>query len=106
MRMQPAVTFRGLLAALRLCPHLDTLRIFMDAVNVDIDPTTESFQNTTLQKLDLTQSDVANVEDVARIIFSILPGVDRVSTPQHHWNTSVVSKKWDEVNGHLEKLKS
>jgi len=40
----PDVTFHGLFAVLRLCPRLQTLQIFVDAVYIDIDPTTESFQ--------------------------------------------------------------
>ncbi|KAG2035834.1 hypothetical protein BDR03DRAFT_961689, partial [Suillus americanus] len=38
-----AITFRGLFAALRQCPHLYELSLLIDAVNIDIDPTTESF---------------------------------------------------------------
>lgn len=103
----PAVTFRGLFAALPLCPHLHTLRILMDAVNIDINPSAETFQHTTLQKLDLTQSDVADAEVVARIIFFVLPRVDRILTRRDHWNASIVfQREWDEVNKHLDYLKS
>ncbi|KAG2036057.1 hypothetical protein BDR03DRAFT_921945 [Suillus americanus] len=106
-QMPPAITFRGLFAALPLCPHLHTLRILMDAVNIDIDPAAETFQHTTLQKLDLTQSDVADAEIVARIIFFVLPCVDRILTRRDHWNASMVfQKEWDEVNKHLDYLKS
>ncbi|KAG1733809.1 hypothetical protein EDB19DRAFT_1191312 [Suillus lakei] len=54
LQVPPAVTFRGLFAALRLCPHLHRLEIFMDAVNIDIDPEAESFQHAALQSLDMT----------------------------------------------------
>jgi hypothetical protein len=56
--LQSTITFRGLFAALRLCPHLCTLWLSMDAVNIDIDLEAESFQHP---------------EVVARIIFSMLP---------------------------------
>ncbi|KIK36793.1 hypothetical protein CY34DRAFT_16145 [Suillus luteus UH-Slu-Lm8-n1] len=106
-QMPPEITFRGLFTALRLCPHLHTLRILMDAVNIDIDPAAEQFQHTTLQKLDLIQSDVADAEAVARIIFSILPCIDRILTQRDHWDDSLVSQKgWDEVNRCLDYLRS
>jgi hypothetical protein len=79
----------------------------MDAVNIDINPSAETFQHTTLQKLDLTQSDVADAEVVARIIFFVLPRVDRILTRRDHWNASIVfQREWDEVNKHLDYLKS
>ncbi|OJA11448.1 hypothetical protein AZE42_08842 [Rhizopogon vesiculosus] len=74
------VTFRGLFAALRRCPHLHTLALPIDAVNIDVDPEVESFQHTSLRYLDVSDSDVTDPEAVARIIFSMLPyikdGVD------------------------------
>ncbi|KAG1727398.1 hypothetical protein EDB19DRAFT_1643054 [Suillus lakei] len=86
------VTHRGLFAALRRCPHLHTLFISLNAVNVDIDPSAESFQHTTLRQLGLkTLSRVTDAEAVARIIFSMLPCVDEVITPG-----------WQKVNLHLE----
>jgi len=45
-RYHPIVTtFCRLFAGLRLCPHLHALRVFMDAVNVDIDPKAGSFHH-------------------------------------------------------------
>ncbi|KAG1839282.1 hypothetical protein C8R48DRAFT_782131 [Suillus tomentosus] len=106
-KMPPTVTFRGLLAALRLCPHLHTLHILMDAVNIDIDPAAESFQHTTLHNLDLSQSDIEDAETVARIIFSVFPCIDRIPTQRDCWNAPVgFYKKWAEVNKHLGYLKS
>jgi hypothetical protein len=49
----------------------------MDIVNIDVDPDTESFQPTALQQLILNPSDLAEGEIVARIIFSMLPCIDR-----------------------------
>ncbi|KAG2750219.1 hypothetical protein P692DRAFT_20873173 [Suillus brevipes Sb2] len=106
-QMLPEITFRGLFTALRLCPHLHTLRILMDAVNIDIDPAAETFQHTTLQKLDLIQSDVADAEAVARIIFSVLPCINQILTRRDHWDDRLVfQKEWDEVNRRLDYLKS
>ncbi|KAG2151299.1 hypothetical protein DEU56DRAFT_544628 [Suillus clintonianus] len=102
--MPPAITFRGLFAALRLCPHLHKLGILMDAVNIDIDPKDESFQHTTLQTLDVTHSEIADAEAVARIIFSTLPCVHRIMQ-QHNGDAGMRFRKlWDEVNGHLKVL--
>ncbi|KAG2028300.1 hypothetical protein BDR03DRAFT_1019994 [Suillus americanus] len=77
----PTVTFRGLSAALRQCPRLHTLDIPLNAVNIDIDPTVESFQHTSLQCLNLTSSHISDAEAVACVIFSMLPSVDRVLPP-------------------------
>ncbi|KAG2119628.1 uncharacterized protein F5147DRAFT_832332 [Suillus discolor] len=105
-QMPPTVTFRGLFAALRLCPHLHTLHILMDTVNIDIDPAAESFQHTTLQKLDLCQSDIKDAETVARIIYSVLPCIDRIPTQRVCWAAPVAFyKEWAEVNKHLGYLK-
>ncbi|KAG1733816.1 hypothetical protein EDB19DRAFT_1999890 [Suillus lakei] len=101
-QMIPAVTFRGLFAALRLCPHLLRLEIFMDAANIDIDPKAESFQHAALQNLDVTLSVVADAEAVARIIFSMLPCVNYVS--QRHDFHAAMRKLWADVNGHLRVL--
>jgi hypothetical protein len=65
-----AITFRGLFAALRQCPHLHRLDILIDAVNIVIDPTTESFQYTSLQEWNVQSAQVMYAEVVARIIFS------------------------------------
>ncbi|KAG1875941.1 hypothetical protein C8R48DRAFT_759391 [Suillus tomentosus] len=99
----PAVTFRGLFAALRLCPHLQKLRIPIDTEHIDIDPTTESFQHTSLQSLDLDSPDVVDVEAVARTIFSMLPCIHQVNQVlggRHCW------KNWQKVNKRLETFKS
>ncbi|KAJ8591714.1 hypothetical protein M405DRAFT_95226 [Rhizopogon salebrosus TDB-379] len=73
-----AVTLQGLFSALRLCPHLHTLRVPVDAVDIDIDPNAESFQHTSLQTLHVCRSHIADADAVARIISSILPGITNV----------------------------
>ncbi|KAG1873192.1 hypothetical protein F4604DRAFT_778583 [Suillus subluteus] len=95
----PTVTFRGLFAALRRCPRLHMLDIPLDAV--DIDPTAESFQHTSLQHLNLTSSDISDAKAVARIIFSVLPSVDRV-VPLHKRSSGVCL----EVQTHLESFRA
>ncbi|KAG0694957.1 hypothetical protein DFH29DRAFT_295466 [Suillus ampliporus] len=72
----PTAIFHGLFAALRLCPHLHTLHVSVDAVNFDIDPEAESFQHTSLLNFDVCPSDVADAEVVARFM---LPRVNQVS---------------------------
>jgi hypothetical protein len=89
----PTATFRGLFAALRLCPHLHNLRIYIDAVNIDIDPEAQSFQHTSLRTLNVGSSRVEDPGAVARIIFSMLPCVSEVG----HRGSSL----WDEVNRQL-----
>ncbi|KAG2052527.1 hypothetical protein BDR06DRAFT_957523 [Suillus hirtellus] len=74
----PAVTFHGLFTALHQCPRLHTLDIPLDAIDIDIDPTAEPFLHTSLQNLNLTSSTLSDAEAVARIIFSVLPAVDRI----------------------------
>ncbi|OJA13276.1 hypothetical protein AZE42_05020 [Rhizopogon vesiculosus] len=93
----PLVTFRGLFAALRLCPHLDTFAAEIDAVNIDVDPEAESFQHTSLRTLDLSYSDVEDPQAVARIIFSMLPCISEVL----HWDIL----EWDQVDSELESLR-
>ncbi|KAG0694959.1 hypothetical protein DFH29DRAFT_1072659 [Suillus ampliporus] len=93
----PTVTFHGLFAALRLCPHLHTLHISMDTVNIDIDPTAESFQHA-LKTLDLTSSDAADVEAVAHIISSMLPFVNHVKPLR----SGRLPPVWQDVNRCLE----
>ncbi|KAJ8591438.1 hypothetical protein M405DRAFT_932123 [Rhizopogon salebrosus TDB-379] len=88
----PLVTFRGLFTALRLCPHLHNLRLSIDVRNIDIDPEAESFQHTSLQRLNIRSTYVESPEDVACIIFSMLPRVSRVTT--HHSER----KGWAKVN--------
>ncbi|KAG2344159.1 hypothetical protein BDR05DRAFT_999319 [Suillus weaverae] len=102
-RNTPIVTFCGLFTALRLCPHLHTLGISIDAVNIDIDPTVESFQHTTLQTLDLTESRVSDAKAVARIISSMLPCVDRISRLPYGGD---LPRAWNTVNRHLKSFKS
>ncbi|KAG1750769.1 hypothetical protein EDB19DRAFT_1904167 [Suillus lakei] len=94
----PAVTFRGLFAALRLCPHLQTLQLHIDAVNIDIDPDNESFQHTSLQSLNVGYSDIEDAEAAARIIFSMLPCVDQVGHAA--W------QEWHDVNEFLKSFRS
>jgi len=50
----------------------------MDAVNVDIDPSAESFQHTSLRSLDVCNLPIGDPETVARIIFSALPCIDGI----------------------------
>jgi hypothetical protein len=94
------VTFRGLFAALRRCPHLHTLVLSIDAVNIDVDPEVESFQHTSLRCLDVSDSDITDPEAVARIIFSMLPyiedGVDFDNAGDSR------AKLWYEVNDFLD----
>ncbi|KAG2354971.1 hypothetical protein BDR07DRAFT_1613945 [Suillus spraguei] len=92
-RRSPKVTFGGLSAALRQCPHLHTLCIGVDVVNIDIDPKAESFQHTSLQNMGVCTSPVADAEAVARIIFAMLPNVH-------------LADSWGDVNTHLKSLKA
>lgn len=105
METVPTVTFRGLFTALSRCPNLLRLNMSMDVAGIDIDPTAESFQHTTLESLKLTRSRVADAEAVARILFSMLPRVDKVTDRWDPWNTEIsFQKHWDEVNRHLDLL--
>lgn len=100
---QATVTFRGLLAALRQCPHLVELRMLIDAVNIDVDFTAESLWHTSLQLLDVRSSEVVDTEAVAHVIFSMLPCVDKIChspMDSNHANT------WREVQDHLKHLRS
>ncbi|OAX35890.1 hypothetical protein K503DRAFT_784748 [Rhizopogon vinicolor AM-OR11-026] len=95
---QPTVTLHGLFAALRLCPHLHTLHVYMDAARIDIDPEADSFQHPSLHTLDLGASLMVDAATVARIIFSMLPHVNKVM-----YNKSVGgSSAWGRVNRHLQ----
>jgi len=69
------VTFRGLFAALRLCPHLFHLSLDMDATNIDIDIECETFQHTSLKYLDVGSSIAEDPEAIIRIISTMLPSV-------------------------------
>lgn len=73
----------------------------MDTVNIDVDPDTESFQHTALQQLILTRSGLADGKAVARIIFSMLPYVDRVL-----YSAFAGFCLWHEVNQHLQSFQS
>ncbi|KAG2029867.1 hypothetical protein BDR03DRAFT_261822 [Suillus americanus] len=97
------VTFRGLFTALRLCPHLQFLQVSVDARNIDIEPEAESFQHTSLKNLIVGSSELegVNVEAVARIIFFMLPAVDRVICAD-----GSVPRVWKDVNRHLELLRN
>ncbi|KAG0694971.1 hypothetical protein DFH29DRAFT_295970 [Suillus ampliporus] len=97
------ITFRGLLAGLRQCPHLHTLHILMDAMNVDLDPKAESFQHASLQTLDVRSSHTTDSEAVAHIILSMLPCVKSVI---HSYSGRYVRYAWYEVNRRLESFKS
>jgi hypothetical protein len=92
------ITFRGLFTALRLCPHLHTLRVLIDPADTDIGP--NKIQHTSLKTVDFdTSSTIVNIADVSRIIFNALPCVDQVNRFTRR------TKEWDEVNRHLKYLK-
>jgi hypothetical protein len=94
----PTVTFRGLIAALRQCSHLHTLRVLVDAVNINSDSRVELFQHTSLQALDVGSSRADDAEAIARIISSVLPRVHWVNY-QLDGGSHLV---WEEVNRRLE----
>lgn len=106
LRTVPTVTFRGLFTALHQCPNLLSLDLSVDAVKIDIDPTAESFQHTTLESLNLTRSPVVDAEAVARILFSMLPRIDEVSEVQRDpcETRNFGNWRWHEVNRHLDLL--
>ncbi|KAG1802542.1 uncharacterized protein BJ212DRAFT_1397295 [Suillus subaureus] len=100
--IRPSITFRGLFTALRQCPQLESLRVLIDTVNIDIDPNAEPIQHTSLRTLDLEtfESPIGNAEVLARIIFKWLPCVDQVNKVADDW------EPWDEVNMHLVSLRA
>jgi len=84
------VTFRGLFAALRMCPHLNTLQISMDARKIDIDVEAEPFQHASLQNFIVCDSYIQDPYTVARIIFSMFPSINVIyhySNNPDPWNT-------------------
>ncbi|KAG1729791.1 hypothetical protein EDB19DRAFT_1742445 [Suillus lakei] len=94
-----SVTFSGLFTALRLCPHLHTLRVLIDPTNTKIGP--KEIRHTSLKTVDFdTLSPITSTAAVARIIFNALPCVDQVNRFTMH------TKEWDEVNTHLKSLKA
>ncbi|KAG1733794.1 hypothetical protein EDB19DRAFT_1190052 [Suillus lakei] len=99
----PTITFRGLFAALRRCPPC--ICWTYHAVNIDIDPTAESFQHTSLQHLNLTSSGITGAEAVAHIIVSVLPSVDRVILPANQ-RSERPSDVCLEVQRHLESFRA
>ncbi|KAG1851813.1 hypothetical protein C8R48DRAFT_361062 [Suillus tomentosus] len=89
------VSLRGLFTALTLCPQLHTLRILINLATIDVDPDAEPIQHTslrTLELLDISQSQIADAEALARVISAWLPCVDKVES---------IGSTWDEVNKHL-----
>lgn len=99
------ITFRGLFAALRQCPHLYELSLLIDAVNIDIEPTTESFRHTSLQVLNVQSARVMDVEAVTRIIFSMLPCIDKIYHKFEGMDVSVGSPyAWPNVQSRLQSL--
>ncbi|KAG2137851.1 uncharacterized protein EDB93DRAFT_752308 [Suillus bovinus] len=96
------LTFRGLFAALRLCPNLQDLQVSIDARNIDIEPEAESFQHTSLKNLIVgsCELEAVDVEAVARIVFCMLPAVDQVMCA-----SGSVPQLWHKVNRHLEFLR-
>jgi hypothetical protein len=99
-RRQPSVTFGGLSAALRLCLHLHTLYLAVDAVNIDIDPEAEQFQRTSLKSLYLLFSPIEDAKVVARVVSLMFPFVDEVVA-----NTEVIPT-WIAVNDYLRSSKT
>ncbi|KAG1763395.1 hypothetical protein EDD22DRAFT_969449 [Suillus occidentalis] len=98
-----SVTFRGLFTALSQSPQLESLRLSIDTVNIDIDLHAEPIPNTTLRALDLETSEfhIENAEVIARIIFTWFPCVEQVSKIPH-----TDSEPWDKVNMHLISLRT
>ncbi|KAG0696277.1 hypothetical protein DFH29DRAFT_1082984 [Suillus ampliporus] len=101
----PTVTFRGLFAALRQCPHFRFLALPIDAVNIDIDPKSESFQHHSLQFLEVGLSDVADAQAVACIIHSMLPCVNSGQV-RYPMGPGYETSPWYEVNRLLKSFKS
>lgn len=102
-RAIPTVTFHGLFTALHRCPRLHTLDIPLDAVNINIDPTAEPFLHTSLRNLNLTSSALSDAEAIARIIFSVLPSVDRIFPVEYERPSAGVCF---EVQRHLESFRA
>ncbi|KAG1842707.1 hypothetical protein C8R48DRAFT_785981, partial [Suillus tomentosus] len=97
-RPSPAIlTFRGLFAALRICPQLQDLQVSVDTRNI------ESFQHTSLKILtmDSCELEAVNVEAVARIIYSTLPAVSHVK-----WSNGGIPRLWSSVNKHIDMLRN
>jgi hypothetical protein len=99
-RLPPLVTFSGLFAALRTCPHLRTLKLPVDAVNIDIDPDAESFRHNSLQTLDVCNSSVQDPYTVARIVSSMLPSIEFIVSCY----SNLVFNPWHQVNNFLEEF--
>ncbi|OAX38989.1 hypothetical protein K503DRAFT_769909 [Rhizopogon vinicolor AM-OR11-026] len=89
---RPPVTFRGLFAALRHCPHLEYPQVYINAVNVDIDPEAESFRYTYLAELDVCSARIRNIDAVTRIVYSMLPRIAHVGPDR------IRLLGWKEVN--------
>lgn len=100
---QATVTFRGLLATLHQCPHLEELRMLIDTVNIDVDPAVESLRHTSLQLLDVRSAEVLDTKAVARIILSIFPRVDNI---YHSPLDSNHANMWHEVRNYLQHFRS
>lgn len=98
------ITFRGLFAALRQCPHLHRLNLLIDAVNIDVDPMTESFRHTSLQEWNVQSAQVMDVEAVTRITFSMLPCVDTIYHKTMSTSRSPPYYAWPDVNRRLRSL--
>ncbi|OAX35892.1 hypothetical protein K503DRAFT_722293 [Rhizopogon vinicolor AM-OR11-026] len=100
----PTLTFRGLFAALRLCPHLHTLQVSVNSVNIDVDREAESFQHPSLQNLHLCSSRIKSAKisnDIALLVFSRLPRVCEVRCECTSGGWSL----WAKVNRRLSSLK-
>ncbi|KAG1884682.1 hypothetical protein F4604DRAFT_184360 [Suillus subluteus] len=97
----PFVTFRGLFTAIRQRPQLESLRLYIDTLNIDIDPDAEPIQHS-LQTLHMETPGayLVNAEVLARIIFKWLPCVDQVNKVVCGWGA------WNEVNKHLVSLRT
>jgi hypothetical protein len=93
----PIVTFGGLFAGVRLYPNLHTLCLDMDAINIDIDPETESFQHASLRRLNIGTSVAENAGVLAHIILAMLPCIEDI---EHHSRRS--GPVWEEVSRIIE----
>ncbi|OJA18732.1 hypothetical protein AZE42_11126 [Rhizopogon vesiculosus] len=102
----PTLTFLGLFPALRICPHLHTLQVSVNAnaVSIDVDCEVESFQHPSLQNLHLGSSPMKNAKAskaIALLIFSRLPRVCEVT----YERTSDKRPSWAKVNKRLSSLR-
>ncbi|KAG2053276.1 hypothetical protein BDR06DRAFT_956851 [Suillus hirtellus] len=92
------ISLRELFTALSPCPELHTLQVPINLATINIDPDAEPMQHTSLRSLalNLSTSQIANAETIARIIYAWLPRVNQVRNPY--------GMNWVEVNRYLGSL--